>query len=544
VNISRFCCIALLVGSLVLFLTGCLGKAVSPPGNQIATVQRGNLTIDITGAGNLALSQTQDLAFEMAGYVEEVLVKEGESVKEGQIIAKLGTAEWDKQLKTLEKTVSSVQRTQTTRERALATAQRQVAAKELSVRSAELDLQAAQDNQDNIAEVKRVQDDIDNAQDDLDMAVAVLHGNVAGVMTSQTYWESVRSDATARLAQLKKNLQNILAGNDVTVSSDIALQVARSQLQLKQSQRQLEEARIAVEEANLAVEDARLNKEDAEQDVKDAQSDLDDAESRSPIIKAPFAGIINKVNVKGGDEIFKGAVAVQLADPGKFTADIVVGESDIIKVKEGGSATIKLDAIPNLTLQAKVFHISPSATIQSGVVNYKVTVEMETLKSTANPGQAISPELSDNVQPLPVPALGQTSSQPNPGQNSQRPTISPRTSPTSAQASQTNQIRAGMSVTVSIAVAESRGVLLVPNQAITYNGRTSQVQVLKDGVAETRTVRTGINNWQYTEITEGLSEGDQLVISATAATSTPRSTPSSNQRGGQQAPIMIPGGAR
>lgn len=59
--------------------------------NQVATVQRGDLTIDITAVGNLALSQTEDLAFEIAGTVEEVLVNEGDSVTEGQELVKLST---------------------------------------------------------------------------------------------------------------------------------------------------------------------------------------------------------------------------------------------------------------------------------------------------------------------------------------------------------------------------------------------------------------------------------------------------------------------
>ena len=50
---------------------------------QVVTVQRGDLRVDITGVGNLALSRTEDLAFDLfyqEGTVEEVLVEEAESV--------------------------------------------------------------------------------------------------------------------------------------------------------------------------------------------------------------------------------------------------------------------------------------------------------------------------------------------------------------------------------------------------------------------------------------------------------------------------------
>ena len=34
-----------------------------------------------------------------------------------------------------------------------------------------------------------------------------------------------------------------------------------------------------------------------------------------------------------------------------------------------------------------------------------------------------------------------------------------------------------------------------------------------DGVLEERTVATGLSNWEQTEITSGLNEGDQIVLS-------------------------------
>jgi HlyD family secretion protein len=79
-------------------------------GSQIYTVAKGNLSVEISAAGNLALAETEDLAFEVAGTVLEVMGKAGDSVTEGQELAKLDTMEWDKQLKTLERAVVTAQR--------------------------------------------------------------------------------------------------------------------------------------------------------------------------------------------------------------------------------------------------------------------------------------------------------------------------------------------------------------------------------------------------------------------------------------------------
>ena len=75
----------------VLLLPGCTGKAESSTGGT-ATVQRGNLNINILASGNLLTSREENLAFYSAGTVKEVLVKIGDAVEAGKVLAKLDTA--------------------------------------------------------------------------------------------------------------------------------------------------------------------------------------------------------------------------------------------------------------------------------------------------------------------------------------------------------------------------------------------------------------------------------------------------------------------
>jgi len=82
------------------------------------------------------------------------------------------------------------------------------------------------------------------------------------------------------------------------------------------------------------------------------------------------------------------------------------------------------------------------------------------------------------------------------------------------------QLREGLTVTVSILVQEKNDILLIPNKAITRRGTESYVQVLQDGVTTERLIKTGISDWQSTEVTEGLSEGEQVLVpQATTSTS-------------------------
>lgn len=70
----------------------CAAKTDTAAATQVATVQRGNLNINILASGNLMTAHEENLAFYSSGTVQQVLVKVGDRVKEGQALAKLDTA--------------------------------------------------------------------------------------------------------------------------------------------------------------------------------------------------------------------------------------------------------------------------------------------------------------------------------------------------------------------------------------------------------------------------------------------------------------------
>ena len=70
----------------------------------------------------------------------------------------------------------------------------------------------------------------------------------------------------------------------------------------------------------------------------------------------------------------------------------------------------------------------------------------------------------------------------------------------------------GYSADVEIVLSSRTGVLRVPTAALIEG---SKVMVLNagSGKLEERKVKTGMANWEFTEIVEGLSEGERIVIS-------------------------------
>jgi len=371
---------------------------------QTATVQAGNLTVEISGSGNLALSSTEDVAFEMAGTVQEVLVEEGDSVEEGQVLARLDTSERESELTGLERAVLQAK---------------------INLKNVKLALERAEED--------------DNADPlDIDM----------------------------------KELQVTLA------------------------------------EGNL----------------DDAEEALEEATNASPEVTARFDGFVTNVNVRGGDEVKKGTVAATIADPDKFEVDILVSEMDISEVEKGGRATLQADAISGITFPAEVTYIAPTATIQSGVVNYKVTVEVGSLSDIAQllPSGMTPPEGF-------TPPEGST-----PPEGFTPPTGWGNSSVTQAGGTfEAIQLRDGLTVTVNIIVDQRTNVLVVPNGAITTLGGRSYVEVLSpDGTIETRAIRTGITDYVNTEVTDGLNEGEKVIV--------PEGTTASTQQQGGGG--MFPGG--
>ncbi|MFH0768971.1 MAG: HlyD family efflux transporter periplasmic adaptor subunit [Chloroflexota bacterium] len=518
--------VILAVGLVSVPLLSCASNTDSTSGaqNQIATVQRGDLVIDIPATGNLALSHKEDLAFEIAGIVEEVLVEAGDSVKEGQVLAKLDDSPWEDTLKALEDAVTKAKDN-------LTTAQRNVTDKELALREAQLNLETAEDSLEQIAQVKGAKDAVDDAQYNLDIARAITATTGIATGTGSSYrWDEQMLNN--ELVRAKSYLAEVLSGS--TLPEDVARQLESSQIQVEKKQRLLEDAQIAVEKAQQTIED--------DQEVlADAQEALDDAKSKSPEVKAPFDGFITAVNVKGGQEIKKGTVAVTLADPTKFETEILVSEMDIFDVQIGGNATVQVNANSALNLSANVTRISPTATIQSGVVNYKVKVEIKSPEAVMQELQSVRQQVTGNTTqgqrswPASGNLFGQAFGSSNLTQEQIAQMIQQRqqeqagqagTQTLTTQASQIAQLKEGLSVTVTIVVNQRSNVLLVSNRAISVSRGGTTVNVLKDGVTEQRSITAGLSDGVNTEVTGGLSEGEQVVITRTTTTTTSTSTQS------------------
>jgi len=77
---------------------------------------------------------------------------------------------------------------------------------------------------------------------------------------------------------------------------------------------------------------------------------------------------------------------------------------------------------------------------------------------------------------------------------------------------QGGKLLVGYSADVEIILAGREKVLRIPTAAIQEGGRVLRYNA-ENGTLEERQVKTGLSNWEYTEITEGLAAGDRIVTS-------------------------------
>jgi len=82
-----------------------------------------------------------------------------------------------------------------------------------------------------------------------------------------------------------------------------------------------------------------------------------------------------------------------------------------------------------------------------------------------------------------------------------------------------NRLRISMTAQVSIVRAQARGAVIIPASALGQRSRDGYtVRVLdSQGQPQPRKIRVGINNNVNAEVTEGLAEGEQVVVAESAA---------------------------
>lgn len=438
--------IAVIVGGTAAFVqrTGQEAQEI-----ETAAVELRDIDVSINAMGNVEPAQESYLAFGSSYVVSEIYVEEGDTVRAGDVLARLDLEDY-----------------------------------ELVVASAETDLARQQNTFDSIVNPPR-EVDVMAAQAAVDAAEAAYW---AAGQTAPTEEEIEVSRIEVELAknrlwqsQLERDmLEQIpiefrgsdtlnpraqeIQVNDGLNQQEIGIEIARQQYQEVQGQgpagdqfgssvEAIAAAEISldnllnpdtydVELAALAVHQAALNLESAQAQIVNLE------------IIAPFDGIVTQNNLNVG-EIPPAGPAMVIADTSVLVIQLEVDETDVVNLSLGMPVDVTIEALPESELRGTITHIDLLPMPGKAVPTYQVEV---TLNPTAE------------------------------------------------------RVQSGMSATGTIAVEQIADAVVVPTRYLEATDEGTFATIIEEGETRRVAVVTGRTSGGYTQIVNGLTPGQRVVL--------------------------------
>jgi len=244
---------------------------------------------------------------------------------------------------------------------------------------------------------------------------------------------------------------------------------------------QFQDAKLARDSSDIALQRAKVAVQQAQAQVALSRDALN-----KTVLRAPMTGRVTGLKAEKGEMAIAGqtnlagATLMVISDMGEMLAEAKVGELEVSKLRPGQPAEVQVDALPGLVFQAKVFNVANSVDRSQGggmsssqeAQNYKVRVQLEGSRADLD------------------------------------------------------RLRPGMSARVAILANEIKQTVTVPLQAVleredrsgglglVARARTT-IFVVKDGVAEERTLKLGAATRRQAQVLEGVKEGEQVITGPT-----------------------------
>jgi HlyD family secretion protein len=158
---------------------------------------------------------------------------------------------------------------------------------------------------------------------------------------------------------------------------------------LEVAQAQLDQARHDYEVLSAGPDPDKLRLAEARQ--TDAENQLAAAQAvlEHLTIKAPFSGVVSKVNFHSGEWVVAGQPVLTLADVAHLrveTSDL--SERDVPRLSLDQPVTVFVKAL-NQNLSGRVSLIAPLADTLGGDVVYKITIELDTIPTALRAGMSV-----------------------------------------------------------------------------------------------------------------------------------------------------------
>jgi HlyD family secretion protein len=283
------------------------------------------------------------------------------------------------------------------------------------------------------------------------------------VEQGQVLMELWNEDQTAqyKLAQSEAKAAKARA-NQACVLAEVAQREADRQKKLQKKNLSSEEA-VDRADGEARAQKAACNAARASSEVSQAQLNVVQAALDRTRLTAPFNGVVAEVNGEIGEFVTPSPVgiptppAVDLMDISCLYASAPIDEVDAPRIRVGMPANISLDAMAGENFAGVVKRVAP------------YVLEMEKQARTVD---------------VEVDFLCQADC---------------------------NNMLPGYSADIEVILDEKTSVLRIPTEAV-LEGNSVLVLSTAERL-ELREITTGLKNWEWTEVTDGLSEGEEVVVS-------------------------------
>jgi multidrug efflux pump subunit AcrA (membrane-fusion protein) len=356
---------------LALTLTACASQQTAPV-QDTATAVPALSSGAVIAEGHLKPVHAANLSFQVRGMVETVNVKIGDSVNEGDVLARLSNVSqaeaqlasanlelvdaqytMDTLVRTSDANLAFVWNAYMNAQEVRAEAEREW--EDLNVDNIDDDIEEAE------SDLRDLEEDLDDAKDefakfeDLDEDNSRRQTAEDDLESAQEAYNKARRDRE----ELTRERDSVRAALDAALASEAE---AKYQLDLSSD---------GVNKDELTFAQARLD--NAQAQVAAAESALSNY-----ILTAPFDGVVADVAVSIGEQVGAESRAVSIVDTSSWvveTSDIT--ELEVVDIEVGQAVLLTADALPDVEMSGVVTSISQSSYIQSGDVLYTVYIAVD-----------------------------------------------------------------------------------------------------------------------------------------------------------------------
>lgn len=441
----------------ILFLASTVGyfslvnsKGTDEPEERLREypVTKGDITAGANGAGTLKLNKVEH-SFNENVVIDEIFVKEGQTVKIGDKLASISTEDIDKQLKelnsSLEKAKISLKQVENSKQTSILNNNKMIN-ETMNASKKQYEGQVKEVT----SLIKKIENDLNNKINEITSTEKQIEELSIDIELNKIKIDELNEKKNMLITEKEALESQLNEGNTNLANID-----AERNTQLEEEKNNVNSNQ---EINNIAVGDADNSIKLAQMEVDKIHEEIEKVEKlkETPILYATVDGVVITLKENDKNMVMSGVSVVTIGDLNNVIAEVNVNQSDVGKIEEGQIVNLEISAFQDEKFKAKVKSINLKPNEEGNSASYKVTIELD---------------------------------------------------------KNDYKLLEGMAANAQFILKEVKDVIMISNKAVTLKDGKQIVQMKnEDGTLREIEIVTGFSDGRSSEVISGLSEGDVVVI--------------------------------